>query len=146
MQLVAVGRAAALTQLSAKAIRLYERKGLLPEADRTDSGYRLFTADDLAVLHFIRRAKTLDLSLDEIKDILDLQRCGEKPCQRVTAMLDAHLAEIDQKLSDLRRLRQSLLTARRAATSALRNGNDAVICQIIEATPDEVADPDHSRR
>ena len=105
MEFVTVGRAAALTALSPKAIRLYERKGLLPEADRTESGYRLFTADDLAVLHFIRQAKTLDLTLEEIKDILDLQRCGEQPCQRVTAMLDAHIAEIDQKLSDLRRLR-----------------------------------------
>lgn len=133
--LVTVGRAAALTGLSPKAIRLYERKGLLPEAERTESGYRLFTAGDLAVLHFIRRAKTLDLTLDEIKDVLDLQRCGEQPCARVTAMLDAHLAEIDQKLRDLRRLRRSLLTARRAASTAHRGGHDAVICQIIEVAP-----------
>ncbi|WP_411285631.1 MerR family DNA-binding protein [Lapillicoccus sp.] len=141
MQLVTVGRAAALTGLSAKAIRLYERRGLLPEAERTDSGYRLFTTDDVAVLHFIRRAKALDLGLDEIRDILDLQRCGEQPCQRVAAILDGHLAEIDQKITNLRRLRQSLLTARRAATDARRGGNDAVICQIIESTTGKRADP-----
>ncbi|MBN9103095.1 MAG: MerR family DNA-binding protein [Pseudonocardia sp.] len=136
-ELVTVGRAAALTGLSPKAVRLYERKGLLPEAERTESGYRLFTADDLAVLHFIRQAKTLDLTLDEIKDVLDLQRCGEQPCGRVIGILDAHIAEIDRKLADLRRLRRSLLAARRAAGTARRGGHDAVVCQIIENAPAE---------
>jgi len=135
MELVTVGNAAEQTGLSAKAIRLYERKGLLAEAERTEAGYRLFTPEDVAVLHFIRRAKTLDLGLDEIKDILDLQRDGEQPCQRVTSMLDTHLADIDQKLADLRRLRDSLRTVRRAATTARRDGNAAVVCQIIESAP-----------
>ncbi|MGB3829145.1 MAG: heavy metal-responsive transcriptional regulator [Ornithinimicrobium sp.] len=133
MQLVTVGGAAKQSGLSAKAIRLYERKGLLNEAERTEGGYRLFTPHDVAVLHFIRRAKTLDLGLDEIKDILDLQRGGEQPCQRVTAMLDAHLADIDQKLADLRGLRDSLRSARRVVASARRDGNPAVVCQIIES-------------
>jgi MerR family copper efflux transcriptional regulator len=135
MEFVTVGRAAALTGLTPKAVRLYERKGLLPEAQRTEAGYRLFTAADLDVLHFIRRAKALDLTLDEIKDVLDLQRGGEQPCARVTGMLEAHIAEIDRKLADLRRLRRSLLTARRAATTARRGGHDVVVCHIIENAP-----------
>jgi MerR family copper efflux transcriptional regulator len=132
MARVTVGQAAARTGLTPKAVRLYERKGLLPEAERTESGYRLFTADDLDVLHFIRQAKALDLTLEEIKDVLDLQRCGEPPCDRVTGMLDAHIASIDRKVSDLRRLRRTLLTARRAADTARRGGHHAVVCQIIE--------------
>lgn len=138
-RLVTVGDAAEQTGLSAKAIRLYERKGLLAEAERTDAGYRLFTPEEVAVLHFIRRAKTLDLGLDEIKDILDLQRGGEQPCQRVTSMLDTHLTDIEEKLADLRRLRDSLRTVRRAATTARRDGNAAVVCQIIESEPDSAA-------
>ncbi len=136
-RLLTVGRAAALSGLSPKAVRLYERKGLLPEAERTESGYRLFTADDVAVLHFIRQARTLDLTLEEIKDVLDLQRGGEQPCARVTGLLDAHIAGIDRKLADLRRLRRSLLAARRAAGTARRGGHDAVVCQIIEHAPAE---------
>lgn len=135
MELVTVGRAAVVTGLSPKAVRLYEAKGLLPEAARTEAGYRLFTAADLGVLHFIRQAKALDLSLEEIKDVLDLQRYGGQPCERVTGMLDEHIAEIDRKLADLRRLRRSLLGARRAASTARRDGQDAVICQIIENAP-----------
>ena len=146
MQLVTVGSAAEQTGLSAKAIRLYESKGLLAEAERTEAGYRLFTSDDIAVLQFIRRAKTLDLGLDEIKDILDLQRGGEQPCQRVTAMLDSHLADLDQKLADLRMLRDSLRNARRAAATARRDGNPAVVCQIIESASASPALEPHELR
>lgn len=128
-----VGKAAELTGLSPKAIRLYERKGLLPEAARTEAGYRVFTGEDLAVLGFIRRAKALGLRLSEIKDILDLQRCGEQPCGKVTTMLDAHLAEIDRTLADLRQLRRALTDARRAATRARRHGDHGVVCKIIES-------------
>lgn len=132
MDLVTVGRAAAITGLSPKAIRLYERKELLREAERTEAGYRLFSADDLAVLHFIRQAKTLGLELGEIKDVLDLQRGGEQPCGRVAAMLDAHLADIERTLGDLRRLRRVLLDARALARQARRRGDDGVVCRIIE--------------
>jgi MerR family transcriptional regulator, copper efflux regulator len=131
-----VGAAAAAAGVSAKAVRLWESKGLLPPAERTDAGYRIFTEDDINVLHFIRRAKTLGLHLDEIKDILDLQRGGEQPCGRVLALLDARLAEIDQRLRDLKRLRRSLTAARRAAIRARHHGAQAVICTIIEGTED----------
>lgn len=74
-------------------------------------------------------------ALEEIKDVLDLQRGGEQPCARVTGLLDAHIAGIDRKLADLHRLRRSLLAARRAAGIARRDGRDAVVCQIIENAP-----------
>lgn len=135
MQPMTVGRAAALAGLSPKAVRLYEHRGLLPTAERTESGYRLFTADDLDVLHFIRQAKALDLTLDEIKDVLDLQRGGEQTCARVTSLLDEHLAGIDRKLADLRWLRRALRTARRAADTAPGEGRDAVVRRIIEHAP-----------
>lgn len=79
-----VGAAAKAVGVSAKAVRLWEAKGLLLPAERTDSGYRVFTDDDLDVLRFIRKAKALDLTLSEIKDIIDLQRGGATPCARVT--------------------------------------------------------------
>ena len=131
-----VGAAAEAAGVSAKAVRLWEAKGLLPAAERTEAGYRVFTEHDLDVLRFVRQAKTLGLHLDEIKEILDLQRGGEQPCGRVLALLDAHLADIDQRLHDLNRLRQSLSRARATATSARRHGHNAVVCQIIETPPE----------
>lgn len=130
-----VGAAAETVGVSSKAVRLWESKGLLPPAERTEAGYRIFTEDDLKVLHFIRQAKALGLHLDEIKDILDLQRGGEQPCGRLLALLDAHLSEIDQRLRDLKRLRRSLSDARSAASRARLHGRDAIVCQIIESTP-----------
>lgn len=127
-----VGAAAAAAGVSAKAVRLWESKGLLPAAERTEAGYRMFTDDDLDVLRFIRQAKTLGLTLPEIKDILDLQRDGATPCGRVTELLDTHIAEIDRTLADLRALRRSLATARRSAREGQRRDQDAVVCRIVE--------------
>jgi MerR family transcriptional regulator, copper efflux regulator len=129
---VTVGKAAELAGVSRKAIRLWEAKGLLPQADRTHAGYRLFDKTDLEVLHLIRRAKALGLTLDEINDILALQRGGAQPCSCVTQLLDAHLEEINNTLTELRRLRTALLAARRAADQTRKAGGDAVVCQIIE--------------
>src|SRR5438105_2323143 len=100
-----IGQVSQLTGLSAKAIRIYERKGLLPTTRRTSSGYRLFQGDDVDVLRFIRQARSIGLRLDEIKDVLDLQRSGQKPCETVIAMLDEHITEIDRTLADLTSLR-----------------------------------------
>jgi MerR family copper efflux transcriptional regulator len=146
MAVVTVGKAAELTGLSPKAIRLYEAKGLLPEAERTEAGYRLFSAPDLQVLRFVRQAKALGLTLGEIKDILDLQRGGAQPCTRVTRLLDAHVAEIDRTMADLRELRRSLAAARRTAEETRRRGEGAVICRIIETGAPEQADAASNRR
>lgn len=131
-----VKAAAEAAGVSPKAVRLWESKGLLPPAERTEAGYRLFTAADVDVLRFIRQAKALDLSLAEIKDILDLQRHGATPCGHVTALLDSHIAEIDRTLADLRTLRRSLVAVRQAARDGQRRGEDAVVCRIIENARD----------
>ncbi|WP_426975419.1 MerR family transcriptional regulator [Pseudarthrobacter sp. O4] len=135
-----VGQAAQIASTTRKAIRIYESKGLLPTPGRTEAGYRLFTAEDIEVLRFIRQAKSLGLRLAEIGDILDLQRGGAQPCEYVIRLLDAHLAQIEKTLGELRQLRGTLRSARRAAGQARLSGGDAVICRIIE-TPQPGARP-----
>lgn len=134
MRGMTVGRAAERAGVSRKAIRLWEARGLLPPAERTEAGYRLFDEADLEVLLFIRRAKALGLTLEEINDILDLQRGGAQPCGRVTQMLDAHIDQIDRTMAELRQLRGALLAARRTAHQTRRAGGDAVVCRIIETS------------
>jgi MerR family transcriptional regulator, copper efflux regulator len=128
-----VGKAAQAAGLSAKAVRLYESKGLLPEAPRTEAGYRLYTDDDIAVLRFIRQAKTLGLSLGEIRDILDLRRGGTTPCSHVVALLDQRIRDIDRTITELRQLRHTLAGTR--ATARQQAGDNGGVCQIIEHAP-----------
>lgn len=127
-----VGQAARLAGTTRKAIRVYESKGLLPAPERTEAGYRLFTAEDIAALRFIRQAKTLGLSLAEIGDVLNLQRGGAQPCGHVIALLDEHLAQVEKTLKELRGLRDTLRSARRAADLVRLAGADAAVCRIIE--------------
>jgi DNA-binding transcriptional MerR regulator len=130
---ITIGQAARRSGLSRKAIRLYETRGLLDPADRTPAGYRTYADSDVAVLRFIRQAKALDLRLDEIRDVIDLQRGGEQPCQKVLGLLDRHIADIDGTIADLRGLRKSLDRARSNARISRRNGEDGIICEIVES-------------
>ena len=129
---VTIGEAAARTGLTAKAIRLYERRGLLGVPERNHSGYRTYASNDLAVLSFIRQAKRLGLRLDEIGRVLELQRSDEQPCRMVLELLDERIADIDRTMADLRMLRQVMTTARAGASDAVRSGRTAVICKLIE--------------
>jgi DNA-binding transcriptional MerR regulator len=133
-----VGEAARRAGVTRKAIRVYESRGLLPAPERTSGGYRLFTDGDVAVLQFIRRAKSLGLSLSEIAEVLDLQRGGAQPCGLVIGLLDGHLAQIERTLAELGALRESLLAARDTAEESMRAGQEAVFCRIIEGPWDRM--------
>jgi MerR family transcriptional regulator, copper efflux regulator len=131
-----VGAAAKTVGVSPKAIRIWEAKGLLPPAARTEAGYRLFSEDDIAILQFILRARTLGLTLPEIKDILDLHRQGTAPCDRVTVLLEQRISDIDRATADLQALRATLAAALQTARSDRRRGRAATLCRIIESTDD----------
>lgn len=131
---VTIGGAAQETGLTAKAIRLYERRGLLGPADRTASGYRTYGPEELAVLGFIRQAKAVGLRLEEIHTIIDLQRSGRQPCATVITLLDIRLADIDRTMADLKALRLTMAAACARADEAARSGQEAVICRLIETT------------
>ena len=134
MSTLTVSQVAERSGLTPRAIRLYERRGLVPAATRTDSGYRTYTDGDVNVLRFIHQARELDLSLDEIKRILDLQQAGVTPCVTVLDLVDAHIREIDGKVRSLRELRSTLVNARRMAQESSSRGEDALVCRIVEAS------------
>ena len=136
-----VGAAAKAVGVSAKAIRIWEAKGLLPPAGRTEAGYRLFTDGDIEILRFIIRAKTLGLTLPEVKSILDLHRQGTAPCEQVTALLDAHISDIDRAIADLRALRTTLSAALQSARHDQHRGRAATVCRIIESSSDNPRKP-----
>lgn len=132
MRLMTVGEAAHAAGVSPKAIRLWEARGLIPKAERTNTGYRTFTDADLATLIFIRQAKTLGLTLSEINDVIELQGAGVSPCGRVLEAIDAHLAAINQSIADLLQLRQTLARAKDGADQECSGEGNGSACPIIE--------------
>lgn len=133
MQMLTVGRAAALVGVSPKAIRLWERRGLIPPMPRSEAGYRLVAEDDLDHLRFIRQAQTLGLTLNEIREVIWMQEAGCSPCERVLQAVDTHLLRIERALDELQRLRATLLAAKQAAEAQRR---PATRCPIISAAGD----------
>ncbi|MDQ3548641.1 MAG: MerR family transcriptional regulator, partial [Chloroflexota bacterium] len=105
-----IGVLAGRAGISTDAVRYYERLGLLKPSQRTESGYRLFTAEDVRRLQFIRRAKLLGLSLNEIRDLLRLADAGQ--CQplrgQVADLLRRKIDDCETKLAELAAFKESL--------------------------------------
>lgn len=126
-----VAAAAHAAGVSSKAVRLWEAKGLLPPAPRTAAGYRVFTDNDVDVLRCIRQAKTLDLSLAEIHDLLKLRSHAAPSCSQLTELLDKRIAEVDRSIVELQGLRRRLADALNAARRC--HTDDVGVCDIIES-------------
>lgn len=125
-----IGDLAAELGLNPKTIRYYEGIGLVPEPERTASGYRLYDMSDLERLRFILKAKSIGLNLEEITEILALRTQNRQPCERVRAVVDAKLAAIDEQLRTLTELRRDLIKLRDEAQETRRcEGN---FCNLIE--------------
>lgn len=91
-----------------ETIRYYERVDLLPEPQRSAAGYRLYRTTDSDRLCFIRRARDLGFSLDEIRRLLGLADQKSRSCRRVHDIAVEHLAEVRAKIGDLRRMERVL--------------------------------------
>lgn len=125
-----IGELAAELGLNAKTIRYYEEIGLLPPAKRSKNGYRLYDGADRERLRFIGKAKAVGLSLEEINEILRVQRSGTQPCEHVLGLLDRKLVAVEEQLRALSDFQQELLTLREEARQTMRA--DACVCGIIE--------------
>ncbi|MGI9289852.1 MAG: MerR family transcriptional regulator [Gammaproteobacteria bacterium] len=129
-----IGRLAEHAGVGIDTIRFYERKGLLPQPQRTASGYRLYDKSSINRIRFVRRAKDLGFSLDEIQNLLKLQD-NSGPKAEVKAITRRKLAQIEEKISDLNRMRSVL----QALDSECSGKGSVSGCPIIEAmtTSDE---------
>jgi DNA-binding transcriptional MerR regulator len=136
-----IGEVARQTGLSIKTIRYYESRGLLEQPPRTQGGYRLYGPEEVARLRFVQRAKLLGLTLEEIKELVELAvRCNEgEIVPRLEEVLEAKLAETERKMVELSAFRQNLLYYRERASALSgvlptdRYCEDVSFCGCLEA-------------
>jgi MerR family transcriptional regulator, mercuric resistance operon regulatory protein len=105
-----IGALSEQSVVNIETIRYYERAGLLPTPERSAGGYRLYQSTDSDRLCFIRRARDLGFSLDEVRRLLDLADQKSRSCRRVHDIAVDHLAEVRAKIAGLRRMERVLAT------------------------------------
>lgn len=127
MKALSIGKLGEKTGVNVETIRYYEKIGLLPEPGRTEAGYRQYGEDHLRRLHFIRRGRDLGFSIEAIRELLRLAAHPESPCEDADHMAAEHLAEVERKIEELKRLRDALNEMANCC------GHTVAECRIIDA-------------
>lgn len=107
--LMTIGKAAVAVGVATTTLRYYEREGLLYPANRSKSGYRVYDAQAVERLQFIRAAQAIGFTLHNIRALLRLD--GDTPCREVQKLIERRLSDVDAKLADLQRVRTTLADA-----------------------------------
>lgn len=105
---ITIGELARRTQCQAETIRYYEREGLLPPPARSPGNYRQYQPMHVERLSFIRHCRTLDMTLEEIRALLDFRDARSGDCAVVGALLDEHVRHVADRIAQLRRLQRQL--------------------------------------
>lgn len=127
-----IGELAKRCSVSADTLRFYEKNGLLIPAGRSESGYRLYDEGNQKQVNFILKAKDLGLSLDEIRELLEIKlEATEHSCAEVKSITSAKLRLIDEKIAELTRIRSALRKINDACCGHV--DDDASHCSILAA-------------
>ena len=132
MDMMNIGDAAKASGVSAKMIRHSETVGLIPEPSRTDSGYRQYSEKEVHALRFVRQARDLGFSLEQIAELLALWHNRRRPSRQVKALAEAHIQELEQKLQEI----QSMKATLEHLVHCCR-GDDRPDCPILETLSDQ---------
>lgn len=104
-----IGKMAKACDVSRDTLRFYERQRLLPPPRRSASGYRLYRREDASRLRFVRRAQAMGLTLDDIRELLELRTLATPAqCRKVAARLRVRVSAVDEKIAELQAFRQAL--------------------------------------
>jgi Cu(I)-responsive transcriptional regulator len=124
---IGIGRLAEITGVKVPTIRFYEQNSLVPSPRRTDGGQRRYDERAVARLRFIRHARDLGFSVDEIRQLLDLVDHPATPCGAVEKVARHHLREVEEKIAQLKRIRFALKRMIEAC-----DGGSVSDCRILE--------------
>ena len=125
--LMNIGQAAAAAGVSPKMVRHYESIGLLPEAHRNESGYRLYSEREVSVLRFIGRSRHLGFSIAQIAELIGLWSDSERSSREVKTVAERHLADLEEKRREIEQMMAGLSELVQAC-----QGNDHPHCAILD--------------
>lgn len=124
-----IGQVARRSGVGIETVRFYEREGLLAKPARTASGYRQFDENVITRLRFIQRAKELGFTLNEIKELLSLRVDAETSCEDVRARAEAKIADVEDKIKALQRIKKALVRLTRECDARSSDSE----CPILDA-------------
>ena len=125
---ISIGVLSRASAVNIETIRYYEKVGIMPAPARTGGGYRIYDAEHLKRLHFVRRGRELGFSLDELRALLKLVDGHRYTCAQVREQTLSHLAEVRRKIRDLRKIAKVM-----EDMAAKCSGTQVPDCPIIEA-------------
>jgi MerR family copper efflux transcriptional regulator len=127
------GQLAQQATVNPATIRFYERKGILPKAERSPAGYRIYSESTVRKVKLIKRVQALGFTLTEITELLALQAMPERDCSGVCGQIQEKIANIEQRIADLRSIQSALS---RMAQNCSGNGTVRE-CGVLEALEDD---------
>ncbi|WP_180115594.1 Cu(I)-responsive transcriptional regulator [Acinetobacter sp. YH12140] len=136
-----IGQAAKASGISAKMIRYYESIGLLNNAKRTDAGYRVYSEADIKTLSFLRHARDLGFSSEQMKDLLGLWKNQSRQSVEVKALALKHIQTLNQKIADL----QAMVEILQKSVDGCA-GNDQADCTILNQIETGMAECCHTAK
>ncbi len=136
-----IGDLATATATQVETIRFYEREGLIPAPARTAANYRSYDESHVERLAFIRKCRSLDMALDEVRDLLRLRDEPRSGCGDVNLLLDAHIEHVAQRVAELTALKQDLMALRSRCHGPSANAD----CQILKELSSGAAARDTGR-
>lgn len=130
--LIKIGELAGRTGATVETIRYYEKENLLPEPSRSSGNYRLYREEHLERLQFILHCRTLDMTLDEVRILLEYWDEPNKECSNINNLLDAHIRTVEIRMNELAQLKQHLIVLRQKCM----NESTAESCGILNTLAD----------
>ena len=129
MEVLTIGQLAKNAGVNVETIRYYERRRLIPEPPRRESGYRQYTADFVVRIQFIKRAQELGFSLNEIAELLALRIDSKTTCSEVRKHAEAKITNIEGKIQSLQSMKRALVELVQVCNENGTTGE----CPILEA-------------
>ena len=142
-----IGELAHASGTPVETIRFYEREALLPEPERTESNYRIYTQSHADRLSSIRHCRNLDMTLDEVRVLLRFKDAPREDCGEVDAMLDEHIGHVALRIRELHRLEKELRALRAQCPAPHANSSCGILHGIEQAavSPDKAPARRHVR-